>query len=229
MPTGMDDRELRGYVKLLGRLRKKDVPHATRNHLNRMAFTAQKFAKGNIRGQMTLRNRFVERSVQVRKARGMNVRTQISFVGSPLELLATQEFSGSKDRPTLPTTVASGEGKGVRPRRKLPRRSWASRNIEIHAQRGKRARSQKQRNAIAIAVARKRKDKFAYLKTAKMEGLFRITKTQVRAVAVFWQTPVDIPANPWLGPAGEAMRPRAPGIWKAEFVRQLRRSGVRLR
>ena len=99
-------------------------------------------------------------SVQVDKAKGMNISKQEAVVGSINPGMETQEFGdtiGKKGRKgvAIPTTVSSGEGEGVKPRRKVVRRPNYRSNIKLRRLKNT-ARSKKQFIIATIKATAKR-------------------------------------------------------------------------
>ena len=87
-------RDIERAVDKLEAVAEQSLPHATRNTLNSAAFDARKKWQDEIRGAFVLRNQWTERSIRVNKARGTNVRTMESAVGSVQPYMETQEKGG---------------------------------------------------------------------------------------------------------------------------------------
>lgn len=204
----------------LQQLKAKALPFATRNTVNRAAFDARTVGQRNIKRQMTLRNKWTLRSVQVDKAKTLQISRQESVVGSTVGYLETQEFGGVKRRKgkkgiAIATSYSSGEGESSKPRKRLPRGANAMRRIQLKRGRRKGA-NKRQQNVVAVREAAAKKTKFIYMETARTKGIFRVLggkkKPRVKMVHSLKEQSVRIPKNPWLRPAVLKVSKRMPEI-----------------
>lgn len=223
-----DDKELLLFERTLRRLTRNGIPVATRNTINIAAERTQKRAKfRELPRKMILRNKFTQGSIRVRKARGNRISRQAAEVGSLQQYLADQEFGSVKREPGLPTTVASGEGRGARPRRRLPRRAQSAKQIQLgKKERFPHARNRKALNAAKIHRAQRQRKKHVYLEFAKSEGLFRITRRKLDLVVETSHTVARIPPNPWLHPATMHVAPQQRAIYRTQIIKQLQRHSL---
>lgn len=81
-------------VKILAKMRKKDLPNAVKATLNDTAFGVRQKIQKDLPSNFTIRNRFTERSIRVNKVVGNNIKTMFSEVGSVQEYMKTQEDGG---------------------------------------------------------------------------------------------------------------------------------------
>lgn len=121
MPIVSDMDQVAEFAERLGSLAKRAIPRAARLAVNDAAFALRLAARDVMRSDFILRNRWVLGSMAVTKATQSRLDQIESAAGSRFAPMAEQDIGGVVDDPTLPTTVASGEGQGARPRRRLPR------------------------------------------------------------------------------------------------------------
>jgi len=224
----IDDRQIR---HLAARLKDspKAVGYAARNTLNRQAFDARKAWQGEMRSTFTLRNTWTMGSIRVEKASGYSLQTMQSRVGSGLNYLETQEEGGAKPGggaygQPIPTSVASGEGRGARPRKRTVRARYKLGAITLQQRPGG---SRKQRNAAAIQQARRKGTKYAFLELGKGTGIAQIPKGKRGKIQLIWSlahSGVKVPPHPTLGPAVAKVQRRFPRYAAAELLRQLKRA-----
>lgn len=175
----VDTSELAHLEAALGQLSRRAIPYAARNTLNAAAFEGRRAWVGQVEKSFTLRNKWTARSLRVVKARGTTMRAMKATLGSVAPYMATQEEGGvlrrtGKHGVSIPTSVASGEGRGARPRRRLVRRPNRLPNIQLGG-RGLSTMSKRQRNAVAISLAQRAGKKFVFLEMEKRRGIFRIS------------------------------------------------------
>ena len=208
---------------------RRAFPFATKDYLDSAAFQTQDEARENIRQRMIQRNRYTVSTVQVEKAeRRQPPRRQESAVGSTERYMETQEFGGSrrssgKHGVPIPTTVASGEGRGARPRRRLPTRANQLKRITLRKQRTIGTRGQ--RNVVAVRQAISSGRRYMFLDLQRAPGIYRVggskSNPRVDLIHDMSRRTVRIPPTPWLRPATDKVMPRLPGIYKRAMKRQL--------
>lgn len=212
---------------------KTAVPHAVRNALNTQAFEARRAWADEAKDSLTLRNTFTVRSLRVEKARGTKLETMQSRVGSVAPYMGKQEIggqetAGGKHGVTVPTPVASGEGRGARPRRRLVRRPHKMSRINL-AGRGQKG-SRQQRNAIALSMARRAGRKHVMLEGRRRIGIFRISGGKRTRIDMVWhltrKATAKVPPNPMLQRALASTERKMPGVYERAFVEQLRRRRI---
>lgn len=155
------ERELKRYEVAHG--------HGVRNALNGCAFEAQKAWRTEVKRTFTNRTPFTERSIQVTKAVGTDVRTMKSVVGSVAPYLEDQEegavIHGKGKHKAIPAAVAGGAGgPGIRPRVVLGR--FRLGGIKVRDPKVGRF-GRKKRNAIAMELAARSGNRFALLSRPK--------------------------------------------------------------
>lgn len=209
---------------------RRGVQHAGRNALNATAFEVREEWQRQIAEAMVLRNKWTQRSIRVTKARGTNLALMHAVVGSVADYMRIQEFGGTETKSgrhgvPIPTTVASGEGRGASVRRRLVRRPNRLPNVQLAPRPGK---TRKQRNAAAIDQAIRSGRKHVFLELDRRKGLFLLAGgKRSRRVELIWdlsRPSVRIPATRTLG-ASMAKAPdiAAPLVRKA-LVEQLERA-----
>ncbi len=229
MPRDFDDRELLKFEVALRRGKKSAIPFAIQRTLNRGVVDARDNAKAFVRREFVVRRPWVVNSIRSQGTTTLRIHAMRAMVGTIGPELVRQEFGKRLPHQVLPTSTASGEGKVARPRRRTPKRGWASRDIELDksAKKNANAKSTGQAAMVRVKQALKRKEKFIYLDLGKTKGIFRPTKKGLRAVAIFHQKPVVLRPRPWLHPTVEKTKTRMPSMYFSELAVQLRRAGLR--
>lgn len=229
----IDDRAIRRLESDLKTFAAKALPFATRNTLNQGAFQAQRFAKENIREDMTTRNRFTEQSVRVvQERRELNIRRQQATVGSIADYMETQEFGGQevktgKHGVAIATSYSAGQ-EGAQPRTRLPRKANKMQNIMLQRRRVRGGR--KQRNLVAVRQAATTGRKFVFLDLGRRQGIFRVTggkrRPKLKMVHDLTRKSVVIPKQPWLAPAVKRTEAKMPEFYRKSLEFQARRQGI---
>jgi hypothetical protein len=234
MTITIDDEQIKQYESDLKTFADRAYPFATKNTLNQAAFSAREGYVANARGSMQLRNKFTERSMRVEPVRGLNVNMQRAIVGSTADYMEVQEFGGIKRKGgktgvPIATSVASGEGEGVQPRRRMVPRSRRLGNIALRNKRVK-ALSKKRKNFIKVKETAKSGRKFVFLDHEKHPGIYRITggvrRPQVKLVWDMSKESVVIPRNPMLAPAVKDAERVMPFLYQESLEFQMKRQGL---
>ena len=229
----IDTKELKRLESELKVFKERAFPFATKALLNTSAFAAQREARKNLRDDFTLRNKFVERSVRVTQTRTLVIRNQMSIVGSDFDGIERQELGGSirkkgKEGIPIPTGIATGEGEGARPRKRLPRGANRLRAIQLRDTRNP-GKTRQQRNLIAIrqATERSAKDRFIFLNLGRRKGIFKVIggkrSTRIKMIFSFEETAVTIRRKPWLLPAVNKIQKRMPEFYLEALRFQVKR------
>ena len=230
----IDNKDIRRMEGDLKAFAERALPFATKNTLNQAAFMAQREAREGVRKTMTIRNQFTERSIQVDQARTLNIRQQAAIVGSIADYMEVQEFGGFKARKgkegvAIPTSYSAGQGEGVQPRTRLPRKPNRMANIRLQG-RSKGRGSRKQRNFVAVKQAASSGSKYVFLDLGRRKGIFKVTggkrRPKIKMVHDLSLQSVTIPKSPWLGPAVAATVPQIPQLYAASLRFQLKRLGL---
>lgn len=225
----IDDRGSRHLMLHLRQFAKKAIPYAARGAMNSAAFAARKEWVEQLPKSFTLRNTWTARSVRVERATGLDMRRMHSVVGSMADYMADQEHGATRKRSgkhgvPIPTSVASGEGQGARPRRRVVRRPNRMGSFSL---RTRPMGSRKQRNAAAVAEALRSGRKFVFLDLERRKGIFRLKGGRRRPkVEMVWdlsRPTVRVPRNPTLQRTLKAVEPRLPGMYRDAVIQQLRR------
>lgn len=235
----MDDRQLKAFEKAL-RAFPRAHALAVRGMLNTAAFQARREWQKNIKARMVVRARGkfgAVGSIRVDRARGGAPTGGRSVVGSIAPYMSDQEFGGTrraggKRGVPIPSRFASGEGRGRSPRKRLVRESRSLRAIRLSRRRNKggaTALNRNRRAMIAIKVAQKAGTEFVFLDLQRAPGIYRVPQGRGRLELVHetQRSVINIPKNPTLLPAIKTVRPRMPGIYKAELRRQLVRRRIK--
>ncbi len=228
----MEGKELLRFGKAIEDFGEKQFPVINGIALNRTAFETRKEYVKNVESKFTLRNKGTVRSIQFRKAKGFNPKTQESSVGSTMEYMAQQEFGGvrtttGKKGISLPTTTASGEARGSRPRKKQVPRSKRRSSIRLTRVTVK-AHNRKQHVVNTIrAVAAKGSGKFAYLPIQGAKGIYRITgkgkRAKIKMIYSLSKKSIPIKKQPTLIPAVNTIIPQMPGFYKEAAEKRMKK------
>lgn len=239
-----DDKGIRKFERTLEKANQTAIPFAVKQTLDSLAFETRTAAQDIINKKMITRNTFTTRSVQVVKVKGLQIKRMESRTGSTADYMETQEFGGVKKRQgkkgtPIPTSIASGEGKGVIPRRKVVRSMHKLSKIRLNKKSAKRYASKKQEIFLRAKEAIESGSKYIYLEDGDKRAIYRIKGRRVgkgrrkisglrmEMIHNLSHTSVIIPRNPWLDPAVKATVPKAQKIYKQQLVRQLRRLGFK--
>ena len=206
-------------------------PFATRNTLNDAAFANQRLAKEDIRRDLTLRNKFSERSIQVDKARTLNVARQSAHIGSTAIHMERLEFGEHKTggkRGVAIVTAYSANQRGANPRTKMP--VGANKLARIALSRKHKGKNRRQSNLIKVRTAAASSNKFVFMDLGKKQGIFRITggkrKPKVQMVADMSERTTTVKPYPWLRPTFDRVIPMMPSMYEKSLLFQVKRQGL---
>jgi len=237
-----DDKEIQRYEREIKAYAHKAFPFVTKNTLNKAAFRTQKIARKDVRVKMVLRNNFTERSIQVNKVEGLNVRTQKSSVGSTLDYMLDQEFgtvitkTGSRGV-SIPTGFSAGQ-QGSQPRTRLPRLRNTMRRIRLKGKNKRMGKTRKQRLLRSVQEAVNTGNRFVFLDLGRRQGIFKVVggrkgvkrgwpkNAQLKMVHDMTSQSVTIPKNPWLEPAWRHGIIGIPDDYKDALLFQINRFGL---
>ncbi len=219
-------------AKKLGTDTRNALGRATAEALNRTAFAARQQWQVEMGERLVLRNRWTQGSARVDKASaGMPVARQQSRVGSLAGYVAETEKGGTRTGKghvgkALPTTVASGEGRGGNVRRRMVRAG--SRLGALQLDRERVGATPKQRNAVALAVARKNRKRVVFLEgSASSQGIYRIQpgRKNLKPTMLYnlGRKALHVKPHPTLEPTLAVMDRKFPRIATAAFLQQLKR------
>ncbi len=237
--------QIRRLEQDLLNFRERAYPFATRFTLTNTAFRAREFAQRNIEDQMVLRRPFAQRSVQVERARTLNVEQQEARVGSTADFMETQEFggreTGRRHGHPVPTPYSAGQGRRARPRTRVPRRRHRVGSITLG---GKRVRPKTpgQRLVLLARSAIESGQRHVFWQQqhgfGPRTGIYYIAGGSLRRsrgwprgakmqlVHDMSHGSITIPRNPWLDPAVVDAQRMMPQIYRDALVFQLDRHGI---
>ena len=228
-----DMHEVERLADHLERFAKRAIPYAARASLTSSAFEAREAWTKQLGAELTLRNTWTKRSLRVEKARSLDLRRMEAVVGSTADYMRKQELGGrerkrGKHGVPIPTSVASGEGRGAKPRRRVVRRPNRLASIQLRTVRS--IKSRRQRNAATISRAKRAGKKYVFLDLERSKGLFRLAGGKRRPkVDMIWdlsRPAVRVAPNPTLGPALAAVEPLLLRIHLRSLREQVRRNGL---
>lgn len=229
----LDDRDVKRYAADLKTFARRAYPFATKATVNRAAFETRKGYQEGMRDDLTLRNKWTERSVRVDQAKTLIVSRQEAIVGSMADYMATQEFGGTvkgkgKHQP-IATSYSAGLGQNTRPRTKLPRKPNQLKNIQLK-RRGQGTAGRNARNAAAIREAAGSGNKFVFLDLGRRQGIFRVLggkrRPYIRMVWDLSSKSVRVPRKPLLLPATRATEKQIPQYYGEAALFQLKRHRI---
>ncbi len=232
----IDDSQYLDLEEDLKTFASRALPFANREAINRGAFAAQKVSRDFIKGRFLERNQFTRQSVQVDRARTLNIRHQEATVGSTQKYMETQEFGGTKVKKgkhgvPIPTSAASGEGKGVVPRRRAVKKPNRLGTLRLRKTKARGlGRKQKNRATILAAAAQGGRNRFVFLELGRRSGIYKVTgrKNKIKITMMYDLTrgAVTIPKTAWLRPAVDKIRPLMPRFYAEALKFQLKRRGL---
>lgn len=219
----------------------KALPFATKSTLNMAAFDARKESRAIIADKMVERNKFTRQSIRVDQAKTLNMRRQMSVVGSIADYMADQEFGGTRaSKGKHGVAIATSHSAGQReqqPRTRLPRKPNKLANIRL--KHGKRtAANKRQRTLFAIQDAVTTGNRTIFLDLGRTKGIFRVVGgrknfkrggpkgAKLRMLHDMSDKTVRIPRNPWLAPATKRTEKKIPSFYRESITFQLKRRGL---
>lgn len=217
-------------------------PFATKQTVNRAAFSTQKLAKRRIGKQFITRNQFTARSVQVDQARTLAVSRQAAVVGSIADYMADQELGGTKRMGgkhgvPIATSYAAGQGMDSQPRTRLPRKPNRMQNISLRRGRTKRPKNSRQALLFKVqdAVKSGRRQIFHDGRGNKKQGIFKVVggsksfkrgwprNAKLRMLWDMSEQSVRVPKDPWLAPTVRRVEKRIPFFYREALTFQANR------
>lgn len=236
----LNSHDMRELEKDLKTFKRKSIPFATRKTLNDAAFTAQKIYKADAAKNLTLRNRFTQQSIQVEQARGLNIRTQESVVGSTAPYMEDQEFGGvvrksGKYGQVIPTSFSANQ-EGQQPRTRLPTAANRLKNIRLKRNlKHGGFKSKRQMIFVTALVAANKGQKHVFI-PADNGGIYRVwgrkkkagkyTRVKMKMVYSMRRGPTVIKKQPLLGPAFKEAQRMIPAFYADSLRFQARRHGL---
>jgi hypothetical protein len=212
----------------LEKFRAKAIPFAMRATLNETAFQARKLWVDEINRTLVTRNTFTERSLHVERATGRTVAGMRAVLGSRAPYMGKVEAGNTNPKGNVPTGVATGEGRGAKPRRRLVRRPNRVASIQLPAK--LRQGSRKQRTAVTIAMAARKGHRYVFLELERRKGFFRVAGGKRRPrIDMLWDTTqksVRSKPYPTLAPALKRVAKLIPGIQRKALLRELQRNKI---
>lgn len=212
----------------LEKFRSKAIPFAMRRTLNDTAFAARALWVDEIQKTLVTRNTFTTRSLRVERATGRTVAGMRAVVGSAAPYMGKREVLSREERGPVPTTVASGEGRSGKPRRRLVRRP--NRIAAIQLPDKLRQGSRRQRAAVTISMAARKGHRFVFLELERRKGFFRVSGGKRRPrIDMLWDTSRKshtVKPHPTLGPALKRVARLVPGIQRKALLEELRRNRI---
>ncbi len=230
---GIQDKELRQFQRDLKAFSRKEFAIINGMALNQTAFETSKKYKEVTKRNFTLRNKFTVSSIRFQKVKGFQ--NQFSEAGSIAPYMEDQEFGETKTKTgkkgvAIPTTSASNESLGARPRKRVVPRAKRRGSIRLFRS-GVRSTSRKQHVVATVrAAAGQRGNTFVYLpRLGKMtQGIYRITgskkKPKIRLIYDLSRTSVTIPRTPGLKVSVGKISREMPRFYKEAFEKRLKKS-----
>jgi len=216
------------FEKDLMHVRDRALPFATKATVNRAAFETRREARQIIERDFVNRNKFTVNSVRVDMAKGLDIRSQQSVVGSIADYMERVELGGTEDGAAITTGYAAGQP-NARPRTKMARPANSIRRIQLRGNVGRRGVSSPQQMAQTVKRAASKGIKDIYLKGRTFEGLFRLTGSRKNPVLRMTQDlsrkTVPVPKSPWLMPATDRVTPQLDRFYADALRFQLKRLG----
>jgi hypothetical protein len=230
---GMKGKQLKAFQRELKSFGKKEFPIINGMALNKTAFEARKQYVSLAERRFIMRNKWTVKSIRFQKVVGF--KNQFSEVGSTMDYMEDQEFGNTKTKTgkhgvAIPTSTASNEARGAKPRRKKVIASRRRGRVQLHRVRVKA----KNRVQHVVATVRAAADaggrRFIYLpRLGKMgAGIYLITggkrKPKLNLIYDLSRKSVSTPKRPTLKPAVDWIRPRMPGFYREAMEARLKKT-----
>lgn len=240
----VDTEELKQLVSDLKTFKARAYPFATKFTVNSAAFQARDRTLAAMDKKQILRNKpFIRKSVQVVTARTLRVSQQEARMGGVPDFMEDQEFGGIKRRKgkfgvPLATSVVSGEGRGARPRKKVPRAALRLSKIKFTKKSKKKFKSRRQEIFVQTLLAIQAGQRFIFLDTGERQAIYgirgrgkldrngRITGVKMEMLYDLSEDDVPIPRTPTFAPATIATQKQIPAIYLRAVIFQLKRHGL---
>lgn len=234
----VDATDIRRFEDDLKKLAGGKLAAAQRMARTNAAWKAREIWQGEIRDEMTLRNKYTERSVKVVPARGDGP----AVVGSEAEYMIDQEFGGTKRKRgkhgvAIPTPYASNEARGSE-RKKLPTRAKAIKGITLGGRRV-RAKNPRQKLVLQVRAAVESKQRFIFWKRTgsfgPRTGIYKVERgsmkrkrgwprgAKMEMVHSLENRSVDIPPTPTLKPTVRKIEPLMQAMYAEAMLRTIHR------
>ena len=230
----VDTDRLKQFESDLKTFAERAYPFATKFTVNSAAFEARARVQAGMRKNMILRNKFTLNSVRVETTRTLKVSRQEAVMGTVAPYMEDQEFGATKTKGgkvgvSIPTTTASGEGRGAQPRRRVARGANKQSKIRLrHSQ--VKATTKKQAIFIKIKLAAESGIKYTFLDFEHHPGIYKITggkkRPKINLIHDMSKKSVRIPRLPIFAPATIATQKRIPSIYEQALIFQLKRRGL---
>lgn len=223
-------RDLQRWNDALEQFARRGIPFVARNTLNSAAFAGRKiWTEVVMPRELTLRNKWTVQKTWVEKARGRDVRRMEAKLGSLADYMAIQESGGTEAKTgahgvPIPTSVASGEGRGKQNRRKVVRKPNRLHRIDL-GNRPRPGMTQTQRNVVAVKIAIKTKRRYVFLDLGKRKGIYRVRGGRRPRIDLIWDLThpsVRIPPSATLQKTLRLLAPQIPELAKRAMLQQLR-------
>lgn len=228
-------RGIDGMQRDLETLAKRSLPFAARETVNTLAFEGRKIWQEEIRGSLTLRNKFTERRVLVERARGLRMNDMEATLGHTEPYMALLEDgrpqkAAKRFRP-IPTEHAAGQAKGSLAGGR--KRAVRAANVitKLGSLKFKRSgRGRKADNARAVQTAIKTGKRLALLDMGRRKGIYRVMGSKrnptIRKLYDLTRRVTPKPQVPTLARTLKRTLILGPSIAHGALLKQLRRSGI---
>lgn len=219
---GLEGKQLLQFGKAIEDFAEKQYPIINGFSLNRAAAETREEYANIVKRRFTLRTKGTIQSIQFRKVKGFNPKTQESSVGSTVDYMAAQEFgdiSSSKGKygKSIPSSFASDESQGAKPRAKKVQP--AKRMSRIRLTKSKvRGFNRKHHSMLVIrAAAEKGSGNFVFLPLQGAKGIYRVTgkgkHAKIKMVYSLSKKIMEIKKKPSLTPAVNNIIPKMPRFY----------------
>ena len=196
------------YEKRLKDFDRRGLAYATRETLNQAAFYGRAQMQREIKDRFINRNKWTERSVQVNKAKGLDIDLQASEMGSVQPYMVTQEeggqIRGRNGDHSIPTGYSAGQD-GASKRTRNVRKANRMNSIKLRKRPRVKGYNRGHTNFLIVRQAAEERIKFIYLDTGKSRGVYRVLggkrKPKIRMVSDLSRKSVKIPSTKTLEPA----------------------------
>jgi len=236
MQVSFEAKEIERLWKGLRRYNEKAIPFAARAAINESAFELRKRWRREVNRNFITRNRWTVGSIFYEKTKSLSLPFMFSEVGSEMKYMKTQETGGTERKKgkhgvAIPTSVASREGRGTKPRRRVPAPAYRPIKKIRLGRRYNKIGTRKERFAAAVAEARRTGRKLVFLELRNnRKGIFRVggskKNPKIDMLYDLSRSSIRIPREPTLEKSLNDIERTLPGIYLRALMAQWKRHKI---
>jgi len=232
--------EIKKLVETLRDKHAKGIKYAIKRTLDKAAYETSQHMKRHLTDNFIIRNSYVNRSIQYRRANGLIISNMESSAGSTLEFMARQEEgfelhgTGSTGGVTIPTTAVTNQYGSTRRTKAITQKNQMKAIQLTESQKRNKSTIAK----IYAARAQGKKEIFIDKETDRWKrtsGIYRIIKwkkktkrgwsegAKLRLLYALEDKSIRVKPRKWLNPSLEAISKRVNDYYRDALIEQLKR------